>query len=554
MTQSRIGSFILEEKLPGAGCTWRAIHGQQRVAVALKVFAAAFGTTPTMRQTFMDECATLKMLHHRSLVRCFGGGFDGQHAYLVHELVEGESLSRLLERRGRLPWEMVVEQLRQAAEALEFLHERELFHLALQPDKWMITHSDSVKLLDVRPARLSGTLLAGSGERSLEAMRYWAPEQFSGTISSPGLVDIYALGCIAFQMLTGKPPFTETEPERLAEAHARQPPERVALHVLDCPVWLDALVSQMLEKDAERRVRSPRALLMALDEAERHIAQGTTVAEHAARGVSPLRAPGDARQATALLRPKTKRRPVRPARQTPVWERAWFLVAALVVLIGIGVVLAWPPSEEKLFRRAEQLLQSDEPGAALRARDDYLLPLLRRFPDGKYAEQARQWLDKIDMDLAEARLRSKLRLGRPLENETERLLAEAWQYRQFGDHASAAEKFRAMLQVLPDDKENRPYRLLAERELKAIEQQAFDNRSQFLIERLADARRLADEGKRSEAEAIWRSIISLYDGQPELMELVEQAREALRRAAADAQDGAQRGDSSIEPPSSHSPP
>ncbi len=553
MSSSRVGPFALEDKLPGASCTYRAFHAEQRVVVAVKIFPAPFGSTAAVQRAFMDECAMLKMLHHRYIARCFGGGWHREFAYLAHELVEGESLRRVLERRQRLPWEMVVQQLRMAAEALEFLHERQVYHLALQPDKWILTPSDSIKLLDVRPGRLSGTALISPAARAPEAMRYWAPEQFSGAVEAPGLADMYALGCIAFEMLAGKPPFDQTDPTQLAVAHTEQLVARITSVVLDCPVWLDAVVRQLLEKDPLRRIRGPRALLIALDEAERHIAQGTTVAEHAVRSLSPLRTPGDTRQAGSLLRPKAQRRTRRSERSLVLWERRWFLALAVAIVVGLTLYLARPLSEEQLFRRAERLMASGEPGALVRARDEYLLPLLRRFPEGQFAPQARQLLDRIAMDQTESRLRIKLRLGRPLESEAERLLAEVWKYQQFGDAVTAAEKLRAIIQVLPDDAEHRPYRLLAERELNALQHQTPMTLGEFLEERLAEAQRLVQEGKLLEAMATWLAIVELYEGRAELAEYVAEARHALR-APLVTDNGTQLDQSSQPSDARQSPP
>lgn len=530
MQKTRIGPFAIEERLPGAASTYRAVHVEQRTAVALKLLPATFGTTLQMQQMFMDEAATLKMLRHPHLVRCFGGGLDRQQAYLVYELIAGESLRQLLERRGRIPWESSVALIRQIASALDFLHERQVFHLALQPEKILIGANEQVKILDVRPSRLQGTVFATPSERGLHAMRYWAPERFSDILSAPHQTELYAIGCMLYEMLTGQPPYVADDAAAVQEAHQQAGIPRVTRLVLDCPVWLDALVQQLLAKEPMQRVKSARALLRALDEAERHIAKGTSVAEHAVSGLSPLRAPGDPRQAAQLLKPskpKKRRSPGQP--KPPFWERAWFLALCLLVVIATVFWLMMPPSEEQLFRRAEALIQSGQDGSMQRARRDYLEPLLRRFPNGKYAAAAQAYIDQMDMQMAEARLRAKLRLGRELKNEGERLLAEAWKYQQFGDIPTAKEKYLAMRHVLPEDEEHRPFRLIAEQALRSFENQQPTERAKFLADRLADAEQLADAGKTSEARLIWQSIVSLYRDQTELAEYVQQAQTHLRQ-------------------------
>jgi len=540
--QSRIGPFAIEDRLPRASSTFRAVHVERRINVALKLFPAAFGTAAPLHEAFMDEAATLKMLSHPHLARCFGGGFADAHAYLAYELVAGESLSDLLQRRGRLPWEAAVQIVKQVTVALEYLHERQIFHLALHPDKLLLCGDQHVKLLDYRPTRLSGSPFLSAAERSLDAMHYWAPEQLSGKLAQPNQADMYAVGCLLFQMLTGNLPYRGTSGEQLLELLCSQPVPRVAQVVLDCPVWLDTLVQQLLEKNPVRRIPSPGALRMALDEAERHIVQGTSVLEHAQTALTQLRTPGDARQANHLLKSGRKRL-MRASSKTkgPLWERPWFLTSCLAVLIASALWLLKPLSEEQLFRRAESLLQSGDDADRVRARRDYLEPLLRRFPQGTYAAQAQAYIDQMDIELAEARLRSKLKLGREVKNEGERFLAQAWKYEQFGDRVTAAHIYRSMRDLLPDDEQHRVYRLIAARELKRFQEEQVTPRSRFVAERMAAADELYQAGNIQEARSIWESIVTLYRDQPDLREHVQEAREKLLQQAPGHAPAAERG-------------
>jgi hypothetical protein len=167
-------------------------------------------------------------------------------------------------------------------------------------------------------------------------------------------------------------------------------------------------------------------------------------------------------------------------------------------------------------------------GDARRARSDYLEPLLRRFPKGKHAEEARAEIARMDMELAEARLRNKLKLGQELQTEGDRLLAEAWQFQQFGDAATALEKFESMLDILPEDAASRTYRNIAGREIEKLRESGVSaDRKAFLQQRLQTADEQAEKGNTSEAQRIWRSVITLYRGNPELADLVAQAEERL---------------------------
>lgn len=535
MPATRIGPFALEEKLAGASCTYRGIHVNQRIAVALKVFAAPFGTGREAKQAFAEEWEQLKGLRQENIVRCYGGGMDEMRGYLASELVPGESLAAVLKRRGRLAWEQVVEYALQIVAALEYAHENDVPHLALSPDKLLLTPDGIVKVADFRQRRSTQAAFGSPEGTTARKAAYMAPEQFDSDGIRNAKTDMYALGCVLYELLTGQPPFVAPHIEQLEQAQRHEQPERLNRLILECPIWLDSLVHQLLEKDPLRRPHTMAAVRLALTEARRKAAEGISVTEHLTGGISAIKTSATRREAEALLGRRSKpKKKARATDDTPIYERVWFLVVALLLIAAVAVWALWPASEEKLFRQAEALLASDEPGAARRARTDYLEPLLQRFPDGQYAAAAREHIERMDMELAEKRLRAKLKLGKPLETEGERLLAEAWQYQQFGDSLAALEKFRSLGDVLPEDEESRIYRNIARREVAALEKAGVtEDRKAFLQAQLDRAEQLAAAGDRSEAQKIWRSIVTLYRSNPELAEFVERSERLLSPPATD---------------------
>ena len=127
--------------------------------------------------------------------------------------------------------------------------------------------------------------------------------------------DLYSLGCLMFWMLTGAPPYSAVERPALEDEIRNEPVPSVAARVLDCPVWLSAIVEQLLAKLPAERPYSPTALLMALKEAERRQGEGVGVLQHAASGFSPLQLKVDRKEAERVLgiRPEKKRlRPTLP--------------------------------------------------------------------------------------------------------------------------------------------------------------------------------------------------------------------------------------------------
>ncbi len=127
MPRSRIGPLALESPLGGAkSSVFRAVHVQQRSQLAVRVFSTPMGMTRKPSKVSLSY-GELKRLKHPGIARCFGGGFDAMDAYLVYELVEGESLQAILDRKQRLPWEVVIEYGLQLAQALQYAHEQHGF-------------------------------------------------------------------------------------------------------------------------------------------------------------------------------------------------------------------------------------------------------------------------------------------------------------------------------------------------------------------------------------------------------------------------------------------
>ena len=528
MQKSRLGPFVLEENLaPGRdGSVYRAIHVQQRRAVALKLLrkSAAEGSLDDFRR----ELEFLKSLIHANIVQSFGGGIGEGERYLVMELVTGESVAAVLARQGKLPWQTAVELLLHVCAGLEYAHQRNVFHLALAPDKLLVAENRQVLIVDFRRDRQerAGTMRLTAAEVTAEQAPYLSPEQIRGRGGVSHKSDLYALGCIAFELLTGRPPFTNASVDELLSAHLMSAPPRVSSLVFDCPVWLDALVDRLLEKQPANRPAFASAVSVALQETKDRVAAHASVAEQAVAGATGIQVAAEPEARGLLGRKKRNRR-----ENAPFYERAWFLAGCILLLLGAGTWAAWPASEAELFAKADALMQSDEPSDWTYARTHYLGPLLDRFPDGDYAPAAQAHLDSIDMAQAERRMLTDIRYGREPASEGERLYADALRYEQFGDRLTALEKYRALENLLGETADEAPFVKLARRQIAAIGSgdAASTNRAEFLVERLARAEELETAGKPVEARTLRRSVIALYGNNRELAPLVEQARAALER-------------------------
>jgi serine/threonine protein kinase len=198
-----------------------------------------------------------RRLDHPHLVQVHGSGRCPHGAYLVLEYVEGEPLRNVLQR-GPLSLEQTLHLFTQVCEGVAYAHKQGVLHGDLKPDNIMLTPYNEAKILDFGLARTVGVrtaTLAGTPE-------YMAPEHFLG---EPGLSsDIYALGVVLFEMLTGRLPFEAAECREIVSARLRGKAPAPSSHRADVPAQLDALCEDMLERSPTRRVATMEDVLQRL--------------------------------------------------------------------------------------------------------------------------------------------------------------------------------------------------------------------------------------------------------------------------------------------------
>ena len=523
-----IGPFLIERKLGvgGMGIVYKATYTKNGADVALKVLPFVLTSNEKLVQRFEREMAILKKLKHPRIVQFYGGGSqDSQHFYAM-EFIDGGSLADLLKDKGRLPWQQVVEFGTQICEALEYAHDHGIVHRDLKPANLFLGKDGKLRLGDFGIARDSdATALTASGS-TVGTQAYMAPEQITGKQPISNKTDLYALGCVLFEMLTGRVPFQGAASMEVLLKHINAAPAKIRTEVMDCPVFLEQVVLQLLEKSPDKRPHDALMVQVALEDVIERVAARTStmsqMTEGTGQSIIDMSQIPDAAQLRKMLGKKRKKRKATGA----IWERSWFLATCLLVMLG-GV--AWsllPPSEEKLFALALPLMQSDDPVQWQEANDRYLKSLLERFPNGSHVEEARELVDKLEMHRTERGIETRLRLGQDPKHEAERLFLQARELERFGDFQSAREQYRAIIDLLKDREQDRSYLNLAQRQLALLEHSGDGqvDRKQIVNDALKKAREQFLGGKTHAAEETWRSIIKLYDGKAEFADEVAEAR------------------------------
>ena len=266
-----VGSYKLLDRIGegGMGAVYRAEHVVLGRAVAVKVLLPELSRSPEALERFFIEARTLAGLHHPGIVAVqdFGHLPDGR-AFLVMEILEGEPLSERLLRVVRLPEGQAIALCRQAAGAVLAAHARGIVHRDLKPDNLFLVQDqdvpggERVKVLDFGIAKL-GTGAGGVKTREgviIGTPRYMAPEQCRAQ-PVDHRADLYALGCVLFEMLAGRPPFVADDAVAVLTAHVLDTPPTLAAVGVTTSASCEALVHDLLAKSPDDRPASMEAVL-----------------------------------------------------------------------------------------------------------------------------------------------------------------------------------------------------------------------------------------------------------------------------------------------------
>ena len=268
MTNGRVvgGRYALADVLGtgGMATVWRAVDQVLDREVAVKMLSPQLAADRAFRDRFEREARHVAALSHPSLVMVFDCGTDGGTPYIVMELVPGRTLRQVLDEAGSLPPDDAIGIAAAVCDALGAAHRAGLVHRDIKPQNIVLSPA-GVKVLDFGIARLEGT---AGGTRTLAVLgtaAYLAPEVASGAQAGPQS-DLYALGCVLFEMLTGTPPFTADADVAVAYRHVHDDPGPPSALRPGLPGQLDWVTTQLLAKDPARRPASAagaRASLLA---------------------------------------------------------------------------------------------------------------------------------------------------------------------------------------------------------------------------------------------------------------------------------------------------
>jgi hypothetical protein len=269
------GRFELGERLGSGGAAevHRAVDRRTGAAVAIKRLLPQLSQDRAVRQRFLREAEVARRLDHPGIVRIFDAGEDEGRPYLALELVEGEDLRRHLDRRERLPWPEARAVGLALARALEHAHQRGVVHRDVKPQNVLGAGTPAPRLTDFGLARLEALAALTGSSLVWGSPEYMAPELFGRGRADPRS-DLYSLGVVLFEMVTGRLPWRDRSLSRLALTERDRPVELPSLGLGEA--W-DHLMVSLLSPSPSARPASAAQVIAALEGEPPEIAVAVSV-------------------------------------------------------------------------------------------------------------------------------------------------------------------------------------------------------------------------------------------------------------------------------------
>jgi len=304
----------------GMGEVWQAEDELILRQVAIKILKQEYLSDPAFLERFRTEARSAALVEHVGIANIYDYGEDTGSAYLVMELVPGESMSRLLEREKRLPEAQVLDIVAQTSRALAAAHARGLVHRDIKPGNLLITPDGKVKITDFGIARVGDQVPLTKTGQVMGTVQYLAPEQATGKTST-GATDLYSLGVVAYEALAGRRPFRGENQMAIAMAHINEMPPALSDSI---DPRVQNLVLSCLAKKPNQRPESGTSLAIRAEALLREKRKGAPVTS-----VTPIDDP-----VTEVISTDTAPLPRAPI----VWP--WLATIGLLILTTIVVIVA----------------------------------------------------------------------------------------------------------------------------------------------------------------------------------------------------------------------
>lgn len=260
-----IQNYHVEELLGegGMGTVYRGTDTLLRRPVAIKMLHPHLLKDSTFMERFRNEAVLSAQLNHPNVATLYNLLHDRTDNLMVMELVDGFTIERLLTKHGKLSLETTFRIIVQALDGLQHAHNKGILHRDIKPANLMLTHEGGVKLMDFGIARLVGSQRLTRADRVVGTLEYMAPELLNGAEPSVQS-DLYAMGVLMYEMLSGKMPFEPTTESTLITPILTKKPIPIRNRIVDLPRSVEEILDKLLQKKPEKRFDKASDLKYAL--------------------------------------------------------------------------------------------------------------------------------------------------------------------------------------------------------------------------------------------------------------------------------------------------
>lgn len=344
------GRYELIEKI-GEGGMAVVYKGKDRLLnryVAIKILRPEYTKDEQFIESFRRESQAAAGLSHPNIVGVYDVGQEGNIHFIVMELIDGKTLSEVIKEKGKLEYKEAINITLQVASALSLAHKNQIIHRDIKPHNILITSTGVAKLADFGIAKaVSAATIAGGNNKIMGSVHYFSPEQARGAYVDERS-DIYSLGIVLFEMLTGKVPFDGDNPVSIALMHINDPMPSLTREVPGIPPQLEKIVNKATEKYQSNRYRNVDEMISDLEDIEfvtkvmgknafsmDAISQERLQTKHEDRAGEeqvPMRKERQKEQHSGSSKGKNK---------TTIFIIAGIVIIAIAGLIGLGSMLGW---------------------------------------------------------------------------------------------------------------------------------------------------------------------------------------------------------------------
>ncbi|MBP3313592.1 MAG: Stk1 family PASTA domain-containing Ser/Thr kinase [Oscillospiraceae bacterium] len=373
------GRYEIQEVIGNGGMAvvYKALCHRLNRPVAVKILKDDLSRDEEFRRRFHAESQAVAMMSHPNIVSVYDVSESEGADYIVMELIDGISLKQYMEQKGVLNWRETLHFATQICKALEHAHGRGIIHRDIKPHNIMILKDGSVKVADFGIAHIGASQTTLTSE-ALGSVHYISPEQARGG-KMDFRADLYSLGVVMYEMLTGRPPFDGETPVSIAIQHfnaTATPPRALNPSV---PEGLEQITLRAMEPDLAKRYPSASQMLQDME----------------AFRQNPMMIFGESKEVTPVAQPKKKKKPAPKKAPAPKKKRSKtpsLVMGISIVLLAVGaLVFMFVTLMQETFRQQEDAIVPDlylysAEDVMERYKDYFEFEIIRQTPQGNVAE------------------------------------------------------------------------------------------------------------------------------------------------------------------------